>query len=157
MKNILIALIFFVAFIFVYIIWKTTGNTKIQAKAELHSLLTQELRKDRLLLKPITFNASTIDAYGEKISKDKWYIIDRKAKILAPVYATVHVLDSNGQMIEFKSPLPFQILKTWGKIRIDTMDISKIIPEMSTAAVVLTGSNKIQLIENVAFLEFSTK
>ncbi len=112
-----------------------------------------ELEKDRIIILPINFNPTIVDAFNDKIntSYHQWYLISTKLKILVPINITTCVGGNINTGPDYSdNPSPLQIMKDWGrnKVRLDTTDLSLIIPGLTKAVVIISGPNEMVHREN---------
>lgn len=109
--------------------------------------LSCELAKDRILLLPLIFDSTLVDAFGEKINLNvnlhQWYVVGKKSYVLIPTSFPVR----DGGTADYPSydnyPSIEKILLKVSGVKIDTTDISFVIPGLTKAAVIVSGPNEI--------------
>lgn len=107
--------------------------------------LSCELQKDIILILPIEFDSTLVDAYGDQLYV-KWYVISTKARALAPIGVRVPLSSASVEVPNYTfTPDPSQLLNYWRdtKIRIDTADLSAMVYGLNKAAVVVSGVNEV--------------
>lgn len=132
-----------------------------KTKAKIYSCqeysLSCELQKDRVMILPITYDSTIIDACGYKIvelmKNNQWYVVSTKSHGLVPVvaYICLRYQGDFGCVESTNTPTPQQLLpvlrKDDEKIRIDTTDLSFLIPGLTKVAIVISGPNEINYVD----------
>ncbi len=115
--------------------------------------LSCELQKDRVLVLPIIYNSNTVDACGYRMldlmKKNQWYMVSTKSQGLVPVdvYICLEFDYQTGCTKFTLTPTPQQLLSLLQgedkMMKIDTTDLSPLIPGLTKAAVIVSGPNEI--------------
>ncbi len=109
--------------------------------------LSCELKKDRILVMPISFDTTLVDAYGDQLhASNQWYVISTKARALAPIRVRVSLPGGSVEAPLYTfTPDPSQLLNYWRdtKIRIDTADLSAMVYGLNKAVIVVSGVNEV--------------
>lgn len=126
-------------------------------KAKIYSCqeysLSCELQKDRVLVLPIIYDSNIIDACGYRMSdlmnKNQWYVVSTKSHGLVPVgvYICLRLHHDLGCVESTFTPTPQQLLSSLRQddkiIKIDTTDLSSLVPGLTKAAIIVSGPNEI--------------
>ncbi|MCC6323481.1 hypothetical protein IT400_01675 [Candidatus Nomurabacteria bacterium] len=103
-----------------------------------------ELEKDRIVFIPIEYDSTLTDALGFQINREKfqWYVASTKVKQIIPTTFSIQVGgDFNTGPVYEDFPSPQQVIEH-SEAKIDTVDISNVIPGVTKAAVLVSGPHE---------------
>lgn len=112
-----------------------------------------ELQKDQVLLVPIDYDSTLIDAFGYEIvtreeDRQQWYLVSTKARVLVPV--VVPVEDGTGSVnagphYEYYPSLEMLVNRKLARIngKIDTVIDPTLVNGMRSFVIVVLGPNEI--------------